>query len=248
MTDSDLSPQQTKGESTRTNALEKEVARLKTLSKKQSVKHNKLKKIASFQLLFFVVLLIMMFAYGIIQWPVQQDTTIASPIASVAATDTTSVDTTANHLPIAQPLPEIEGEDLLRFYVPEDGLLFSVQIGAYTGVDMRPFEANMFSLRQYTYKTINQFSVGIFQNFHDAEAFRSIIQHMGFQDAFIIATLNGRRLPVQDALAIKSHQPSIPENTAPESAISQTTIPETTITKPINSELDTFDVEEELFP
>jgi hypothetical protein len=248
MTDSDHSLHQTKEETTRINALEKEVARLKSLSQKQSVKHNKLKKATSFQLLFFVVLFIMMFAYGIIQWPVNQDTKTLSPVASVSPMDTSAVDTTANQLPINQPLPEIKGEDLLSFYVPNDGLLFSVQIGAYTGVDMRPFEANMFSLRQYTYQTINQFTVGIFHNFQDAEAFRDIIQQMGFHDSFIIATLNGKRLPVQEALAIKSHQPSIPENTAPESAISQTTIPETTITKPVNSELDTFDVEEELFP
>jgi hypothetical protein len=248
MTDSDHSLNQTKGETTRINALEKEVARLKTLSQKQSVKHNKLKKATSFQLLFFVVLLIMMFAYGIIQWPVNQDTKTLAPVASVSALDNAAVDTTANQLPINQPLPEIKGEDLLSFYVPDDGLLFSVQIGAYTGVDMRPFEANMFSLRQYTYQTINQFTVGIFHNFQDAEAFRDIIQQMGFHDSFIIATLNGKRLPVQEALAIKSHQPSMSEPTAAESTIPPTTTPEPTITKPVNSELDTFDVEEELLP
>lgn len=233
MTDSEHSINPTKGETTRINALEKEVARLKTLSQKQSVKHNKLKKAASFQLLFFVVLLIMMFAYGIIQWPLKQDTTTLSQIASIADPDTFTVDTTASHLSMAKSLPEIQGEDLLSFYVPDDGLLFSVQIGAYAGVDMRPFEANMFSLRQYSYQTINQFTVGIFQNFQDAEAFRAIIQQMGFHDSFIIATLNGRRLPIQEALSIKSNQPSIPETTASES----------TVSKP-----DTFALEDHLLP
>ncbi len=232
MTDSEHTFNQTKGESTRTNALEKEVARLKTLSQKQSVKHNKLKKRAFFQLLFFVVLLVMMFAYGIIQWPLKQDTTI-NTIASVAVTDTSAADTAKNHLQINASGPEIQGEDMLSFYVPEDGLLFSVQIGAYTGVDMRPFETNMFSLKQYTYQTINQFTVGIFQNFRDAEAFRTIIQQMGFHDAFIIATLNGKRLPIQDALSIKSRQ----------QPLSESMVPKNTYSAP-----DTLEIADELLP
>lgn len=221
MTGSEHSINQTKGELTRTGALEKEVARLKTLSQKQSIKHNKLKKTAFFQLLFFVVLLIMMFAYGIIQWPEKQVTNTKNTTPPISLTDTTVVDTTANRPISHEPLQEIHGEDMLSFYVPEDGLLFSIQIGAYTGVDMRPFDVNMFSLRQYTYQTINQFTVGIFQDYKNAEAFRTIIQQMGFNDAFIIATLNGKRLPIQEALAIKRLQSIKPDNTAPDSTITE---------------------------
>jgi hypothetical protein len=206
MTDSGHSPNHTKGESTRTNALEKEVVRLKALSHKQSVKYNKLKKTAFFQFLFFAVLLIMMFAYGIIQWPVKQVTTTNAIEIPIQVKDTTVIDTIAHNPIISEPLHEIQGEDMLTFYVPEDGILFSVQIGAYTAVDMRPFQENMFSLRQYTYKTINQFTAGIIQDYSEAETFRNIIQQMGFHDAFIIATLNGKRLPIQEALAIKSEQ------------------------------------------
>ncbi len=206
MTDSDHSPQQTKGELTRTNALEKEVARLRTLSQKQSVKYNKLKKTTSFQFLFFVLLLAMMFAYGIIQWPTKPD------VSSNIIEDTPSAKDTT----ITEPLAEIQKEDMLTFYVPEDGILFSIQIGAYTGVDMQPFQVNMFSLRQYTYQTINQFTVGIFENYNDAESFRHIIQQMGFTDAFIIATLNGKRWPIKEALAIKSQQQTTMEKAKPE--------------------------------
>jgi hypothetical protein len=215
MTDSEHSSNQTQGESTRTNALEKEVARLKALSQKQSIKHNKLKKTAIFQLLFFIVLLIMLFAYGIIQWPVNQESVALPTIPPFHITDTMIIDTTVTSPVISESLPEIKGEDMLSFYVPEDGLLFSIQIGAYTGVNMQPFELNMFSLRQYSYQTINQFTVGIFQDYTDAEAFRAIIMQMGFHDAFIIATLNGKRLPIQEALAIKSRQSSEPEITNP---------------------------------
>ncbi|GAO29259.1 hypothetical protein [Geofilum rubicundum] len=211
MTDSDHSPQQTKGDSTRTNALEKEVARLRTLSQKQSVKYNKLKKTTSFQFLFFVLLLVMMFAYGIIQWPAKQDVSTRNLEEKPSAKDTTVTDTLVRPSIMAEPRPEIQKEDMLTFYVPEDGILFSIQIGAYTGVDMQPFQANMFSLQQYTYQTINQFTVGIFENFNDAESFRDIIQQMGFSDAFIIATFNGKRMPIKEALAIKSQQPALPE-------------------------------------
>ncbi len=231
MTDNEHGLYQTKGETTRINALEKEVARLKTLSQKQSVKHNKLKKRAIFQLLFFVVLLIMMFAYGVIQWPVKQAPTFTNIAPAI---DTSALDTTKNNQLVNKSIPEIQGEDMLSFYVPEDGLLFSVQIGAYTGVDMRPFETNMFSLRQYTYQTINQFTVGIFQNFKDTEAFRNIIHQMGFHDAFIIATLNGKRLPIQEALSIKSQQ---------QQPITEITIPENTYSEP-----DTLGIAENLLP
>lgn len=226
MTDSEHSINQPKGEVTRINALEKEVARLKILSQKQSVKHNKLKKASIFQLLFFVVLLIMMFAYGIIQWPTRPNSKNLTETHLPALSDTSALDTTANHLPIAGSLPVVQGEDLLSFYVPDDGLIFSVQIGAYTGVDMKPFEVNMFSLRQYSYQTINQFTVGLFQNFQDAEIFRDIIVQMGFHDAFIIATLNGRRLPIQEALAIKGDQPLQGKSAFPESAKSDSALTE----------------------
>jgi hypothetical protein len=240
MTDSEHSINHPKADLTRINALEKEVARLKALSQKQSVKHNKLKKTLSFQLLFFVVLLIMMFAYGMIHWPVKSDSNTRAEAASAIVTDTAAVDTTAHHLPIAGSLPVPQGEDLLSFYVPNDGVLFSVQIGAYTGVDMRPFEVNMFSLRQYTYQTINQFTVGIFQTFQNAESFRDIIVQMGFHDAFIIATLNGKRLPIQEALAIKGDQPLTPKPILPESTAPVPTPAETKDSAP-----DTLDVAEE---
>jgi hypothetical protein len=205
MTDSDHSSQQMKGESTRTNALEKEVVRLRTFSQKQSVKYNKLKKAASFQFLFFVLLLAMMFAYGIIQWPSKKEER-PNTETRFSATDTTMRDS-LNYTPKKnEPLPEIQKKDMLTFYVPEDGILFSIQIGAYTGVDMQPFQTRLFSLQQYTYQTINQFTVGIFENYNDAESFRGIIQQMGFADAFIIATLNGKRMPVKEALSIKSQQ------------------------------------------
>jgi len=204
MTKSGNSNNQNKGESTRISALEKEVIKLKNFSKKQSLRNSKLKKLSLFQFLFFTVLLIMLIAYGIIRWPSTQNATETSGSSVELVSDTTIKDSSQILINIKDSLQRSQQEDIISFYVPEDGIIYSVQFAAYTGTDMKPFEVNMFSLQQYTYQDINQFTLGIFQDYTNAKKFKTLIQQMGFNDAFVIATLNGKRLSIEDALLIKS--------------------------------------------
>lgn len=191
-------------ESTRINALEKETERLKTLSRKQSAKYNRLKKSFIFMMLFVVVLFIMMLAYGIIQWPDEKTTPAASSLSQPKAIQAPVMEVDSDSIVSNVHLTQVGAEDMLSFYVPTDGIIFSVQIGAYTGVDLTPFETNLYSLQQYSYQDINQLTAGIFQEYTNAVKFKDMLVLMGFHDAFIIATLNGKRIPTQEALAIKS--------------------------------------------
>ncbi len=192
------------GEAARAAALEKELARLKSINRKQSAKYNRLKKIFFFTNIFVILLFVMMFSYRMIHWPAgkTESKLVATAVklpeqAESIENDTDSIEATPLH-------PEIGTEDMLSFYVPADGILFSVQIGAYTGVDMSTYKLNLLSVKQYSYQDINQLSVGIFQDYNKALSFKDLMLQIGFNDSFIIATLNGKRIPVQEALAIKS--------------------------------------------
>ena len=205
MMDSNQYTDRQREESTRINALEKETARLKTLSRKQSAKYNRMKKSFIFVMLFVVVLFIMMLAYGIIQWPDDKTAPAASSLSQPKAIQAPVMEVDSDSIVVNDAhLTAVGAEDMLSFYVPSDGIIFSVQIGAYTGVDLTPFETNLYSLQQYSYQDIKQLTAGIFQEYTNAVKFKDMLVLMGFHDAFIIATLNGKRIPTQEALAIKS--------------------------------------------
>jgi t-SNARE complex subunit (syntaxin) len=54
------------GDAARAAALEKELMRLKSINRKQSVKYNRLKKIFFFTNIFIIILFVMMFSYRMI--------------------------------------------------------------------------------------------------------------------------------------------------------------------------------------
>jgi hypothetical protein len=192
------------GDAARAAALEKELMRLKSINRKQSVKYNRLKKIFFFTNIFIIILFVMMFSYRMIHWP-ESNTESKAMVGAVQLPE--QIENTQNDtdsIVVTSLQPEVATEDMISFYVPADGILFSVQIGAYTGVDMSPYSLNLLSIKQYSYQDINQLSVGIFQDYNKAVSFRDLMLQIGFNDSFIIATLNGKRIPVQEALAIKS--------------------------------------------
>jgi hypothetical protein len=93
--------------------------------------------------------------------------------------------------------------DTIAFMIPEDGLFFSIQIGAFSGIDLNKFSNNMIALHQYSNGGINQFTLGIFADYDQAVIFRNLIKKIGFKDAYITAIQNGHRINIQEALKIK---------------------------------------------
>ncbi len=195
-------------EITRESILEKEVLRLKTNAKKQSSKYYKLKKWSIFQFFFFVILLVMMLIYGVIQWPPKSS--IVSQGMLMGSSDTVFIrDTIEIKLPYID-LEKKKQQEALIFEVPEDGIIYSIQMGAYTEIDLSPFRLNLLSIYQYSYENINQLTAGLFQDYNNAAHFLDLIIQMGFEDAFIVATKNGRRISVQEALSFQKQ--TLPEN------------------------------------
>ncbi|MGQ1890007.1 hypothetical protein ACT29H_06155 [Thermophagus sp. OGC60D27] len=90
--------------------------------------------------------------------------------------------------------------DTIRFRIPDDGIFFSVQVGAYMGIDMDKFKQNMVSLRQIDYDDINQFTLGIFTSYEEAVEFRDLVKQIGFQEAYITAMQGEKRINIREAL------------------------------------------------
>jgi hypothetical protein len=194
----------------RLGALEKEILRLKIVAQKQSKKLHRLRKVVFFLLLFFAVLFFMLAINGFFKTP--NDPVLQEEITAIVGAESDSV---ANVKPPNALKTNAQNlEDGLCFKIPENGILFSVQIGAYAGIEMAPFKLNLLSLQQYSYEGINQYSVGLFTDHTKAQVFLDLIKQMGFKDAFLISTEHGRRIAINEALEIqtklKSSQP-LPE-------------------------------------
>ena len=199
-------PDQHKSEVTRIRAYEKEIARLKAVSARQSQKYSRLKKFSFFLLIFFLVLLVMMAFYGLLSWPSGGQQTADSVVpAPKADTLTMPADTTGTSGDSFLSHPH--DEEWLVFPIPENGILFQVQIGAFTGIDLQPYALNMLSLHQYQYENINQFTAGLFVDFESARSFRDLLQQMGFTDAYVTATLHGKRIAAHKARRLKADAP-----------------------------------------
>ena len=80
------------------------------------------------------------------------------------------------------------------------GVFFEVQIGAFQNFDLQKYGEELARLRGETEEGMNKYVLGRFRNFKRAEAFKSDVQRMGISDAFIVATIDGRRVELAEAI------------------------------------------------
>ncbi len=181
-------------DNTRQSALEREVQRLRELSQKQSGRLGNLRRIVYFVSFFFIVLFSILLAKGMLVFPGDNNNQV--PItqqAPLEINETTTVDTTSRvkkpdlYIPDTIPVPLRETK----------GVIYCVQIGAYTGIDLEEYKENLVSLQQDSYEGINQLTLGRFTNHDKANEFLAIIHQIGFHDAFIMSFKNGRRVPLK---------------------------------------------------
>lgn len=198
----------------RIEAMEKEVQRLKSSAQKKSSKIGSLRRSLYLQLVFFVSLFSILIFKGLIQLPgstAEIDETIHNAELLVEK-DTIKEDINSeydslSHIVYNTHKGAVPKEDY-------DGILFAIQIGAYTGIDFEGYEDNLLGLKQDTYEGINQFTLGEFIDYGEAETFLDVVKNMGFQDAFIMSFKNGRRIQIQNALAMRQkNQPTAQEET-----------------------------------
>lgn len=190
----------------RIEAMEKEVQRLKTSSQKQSSKIGTLRRSLYLQLVFFVSLFSILLFKGLIQFPHSSGSIENRPLQA----ETTVVkDSTKKITPNAVDSVNQIIYNTHKGALPKDdydGILFAIQIGAYTGIDLEAYEGKLLGIKQDTYEGINQFTLGEFIEYDEANSFLDLVQQMGFQDAFIMSFKNGRRIQIQDALAMRKKE------------------------------------------
>jgi len=82
-----------------------------------------------------------------------------------------------------------------------EGLLFKVQIGAFRHtISGDPFRGVNPLTGETTDKGFIRYTAGLFTKFESADKAKNDIRALGFRDAFVVAFLNGKRIPMSDAL------------------------------------------------
>jgi len=187
---------------TRQEALEKEVKRLRERSYRQSGKIGALQRAIYFTWFFFIVLFAVMLSKGMISiGKKKSEQTIAVKQAAmpaqkpVTATDTILKKEQGSMTDTLLPLKETSG------------ILYCVQIGAFTGINLDEFNDNLISLQQESYSGINQLTLGRFKDYDKAVRFLDIVQQIGFHDAFIMSFRNGKRVPIGGSENTKQKPP-----------------------------------------
>jgi len=191
---------------TRHEALEKEVKRLRERSYKQSGRIGSLRRTVYFTYFFFIVLFTILFLKGMISFPdnrnssaeeKQNNKATAKAIIENKTEQDTATEENLVYIPDTVPVPIKETK----------GTIYCVQIGAYTGISLNEFKGNMVSLQQDSYEGINQLTLGRFRDYDKALRFLSIVQQIGFHDAFIMSFRNGRRVPQQEMQTVEQPKP-----------------------------------------
>ncbi|MEQ9186154.1 MAG: hypothetical protein RLP15_00350 [Cryomorphaceae bacterium] len=100
----------------------------------------------------------------------------------------------ANPIPVDPPLPT--------------GLLYKVQIGAFrNAIRQDAFKGISPIVGESTNQGFIRYSAGEFKGFTQADAAKVKIQGIGYRDAFVVAYLNGQRIPITQARAVEGGAP-----------------------------------------
>lgn len=180
----------------RVEALNNELSRQREISKKQTTKIGNLRLWFYFTLVFALALFSFLSLQGFIHIPGQEVSSETSQLV-----DTVYIEKTVN----IDSLQKITYNTHKAALPKEnyDGVLFAIQIGAYKDLDLSNYKDNMLGLKQDTYDSINQFTLGEFIQYEEAQRFLTIVQHMGFEHAHIMSFKNGYRIRLENALAMR---------------------------------------------
>jgi hypothetical protein len=84
------------------------------------------------------------------------------------------------------------GELLDTSFIPSDGLVYSVQIGAYKEMDFKELSRNLQDASVVTKDSLNLLVLGSYSSLPDAQEMLGIVVKLGIENAFIIAQKNGK--------------------------------------------------------
>lgn len=194
-------------EDTRREALEMEVDRLNEENRR---KHSSIKKLKT-SFIMAGVILIATYAFLFFELKDKgKELQTSGPQSISSLTEDSLFNDQGKNLPKNTENRQMKitahVRDTVLLKIPPDGILFSVQIGAYLGKDLSEYDKNMISLHQNSASGINQFTLGVFPEYNDAKLFQDKVLRLGFNDTYITAMKNGKRINTQKALKLKQKE------------------------------------------
>jgi SMC interacting uncharacterized protein involved in chromosome segregation len=94
---------------------------------------------------------------------------------------------------------------------PENGLAFFVQMGAYEKFDMNHYFEGIKCMNVQINDELNKYVIGSFTDPVQAESFKTDVQKLGIEDAWVVPILDGKRIPMEDALQLMEGMSFLPE-------------------------------------
>ncbi len=83
---------------------------------------------------------------------------------------------------------------------PNEGIVFKVQIGAFKNKDLSKFIDNNPNFSGDEEGGMKKYSIGIFRDYWEADAFKKYLREMGVKDAWIVSYKDGQRVDIKDVL------------------------------------------------
>jgi TolA-binding protein len=84
---------------------------------------------------------------------------------------------------------------------PNEGIVFKVQIGAFRNKDLSKYiDNNPHFSGEEGEDGSKKYSIGIFRDYWEADAFKKYMREMGVKDAWIVSYKDGARVDIKDVL------------------------------------------------
>lgn len=80
------------------------------------------------------------------------------------------------------------------------GIIFKVQIGAYSQTDLRRYMNNTRNFSREEENGVRKYTIGVFKDYWDADTFKKYLRQMGVKDAWIVSYRDGQRVPIREVL------------------------------------------------
>ena len=80
------------------------------------------------------------------------------------------------------------------------GVVFKVQIGAFTNKDLTKYLEASDNFSGETEGDLKKYSLGVFKDYWEADTFKKYLREMGVKDAWIVSYKDGQRVPIKDVL------------------------------------------------
>ncbi len=80
------------------------------------------------------------------------------------------------------------------------GVVFKVQIGAFTQKDLSKYKDNTRNFSEEQEGGVRKYTIGVFREYWDADTFKKYLREMGVKDAWVVSYRDGQRVPIKDVL------------------------------------------------